>query len=171
MDTEDQPPMPDLEKIKAWIPGFKGYEAKDQRENSERVLRRFLAGKLGSLHRQLEEIIKRVAEEKRLDLLSDYDDLLRGIKNFLERLAEEGQDYGEFFNLIEISDNDLNEIYTFEVELLEKIAGFSEKIEALRPDPFHLNETRNLENKLEEIQKVFSERDLEIKEFQLEDQA
>ena len=170
MDTEDQlPPTSDFEQIKVFIPGFKGYKEKDRRESSDRMLREFITAKLKTLRDHLDEIVKKVASEKRLDLLSDYDDLLRGIKNLLEVSAEAEQNYDDFFAIDEISDTVLSEIYTLEAGMLAKLALFFEKVETLHPDPFHLNESRNLEKKLEEIEQAFSERDEIMEECRIEE--
>lgn len=161
--------MSDFEKIKVLIPEFKGYKEKDRRESSDKILRKFITAKLRILRNHLDEIVKKVASEKRLDLLSDYDDLLRGTKNLLEVSAEAEQDYGDFFDLAEVPEAVLDEIYTLEAGMLDKLALFFEKVETLHPDPFHLNESRNLEKKLEEIEQALSERDKILKECRPEE--
>lgn len=147
-----------LEKIVNTIPGFKGYFERELRRDSDKLQREHIVEKLGNVKDKLNIIIKEVAKEKRLDLLSDYDEIMRGLEKFLNEIKYADRGYSGFFDLIKIKEEQLDEIYNFDAQILENVTEFVQKFAVLKSDPLNKSEVRLIKINLDKIEAEFKTR-------------
>jgi hypothetical protein len=115
-----------IDKIAKSIPGFKGYYKKEERRETDQLLREKIAKKL--------KVIKDVLNEKgqlvtKSGDLSPLDEIAR-IDKKLEKLSDSIQyaDYGYsgFFDQKEISLDTLRSIYKADLNLMEWVKNFTD---------------------------------------------
>lgn len=165
MDTQDENRQPkgDAALITPHIPDFKGYSDKNQRNDADTQLRTYIIRQLESFKTTLEEIIQAVAAEKRLDLLSDYEDIMKSIDSFKELLTEPPADCGDFFELENLPEEELAGIYLLDYQLLEKSALLQELLTGLKDNPLERNDARALDSRVREMITFFTERSISMK--------
>ncbi len=147
-----------IEKIIVSIPGFKGYYQREFRRDSDKLQRDFIIARLSDAKNKLSLIIKEVAREKRLDLLTDYDEIMREMDRFINEVNYADSGYSGFFDPVKIKESQLEEIYRFDADLLEHVLEFSRKMEILSSDPLNKNEVRLVKGNLDNITAGFKSR-------------
>jgi hypothetical protein len=147
-----------FEKIVNKIPGFKGYFKRELRRDSDKLQRDYIAEKLANVKNKLNLIIKEVAKEKRLDLLSDYDEMMRGLEKIINEVRYADRGYSGFFDLMKIKEEQLDEVYHFDAQILENVTELVQKFEILNADPLNKNEVRLLKINLDKIEAEFKSR-------------
>lgn len=155
-NSEDR--MNTIDKIIMSIPGFRGYYQREFRRDSDKLQREFIIGKLRDIKNKLTDIIKEVAQKKRLDLLTDYDEIMREMDKFINEVKYADSGYSGFFDLVKIDESQLEAIYSFDVDLLDQVLGFSLKMETLSAEPLNRAEVRLVKNNLVNIVTGFKNR-------------
>lgn len=164
MDTHDETRQQgDAALIMSRIPDFKGYSDADERNAADTLLRDYIIRQLETYTSTLEEIIQAVASEKRLDLLSDYDELIKDIEKFRQQLEEPPEDCGDFFQLETLPESELSSIYHLDSQLLEKAENIKNQLEEIKKNPLEKNDARNLNSRLREMITCFTERSISMK--------
>lgn len=154
------------EKLLKSIPGFKGYYDREMRRDSDHVQRQFIADKMRNLKGDLQKVIRDVAREKRLDLLTEYDEVLRGIDKFINEVKYANRGYSGFFDLLKIEETQLEAVYQFDIQVLENIEEFVRKFGILSNDPLNLNQVRLFRNSLDQIESLFRDRNAILNQWQ-----
>lgn len=164
-EANNKPQMNAFERIIRSIPGFKGYFQREERRDSDQLQREFMVEKMNRVKNQIQELIKDVAREKRLDLLTDYDEILRGLEKFTNELRYADRGYSGFFDLVKISQSRLEEIYQFDSDMLEKVFEFLDTFKKLSDHPLNKTALRCLKDNLDHMGLNFRERSDILKGF------
>jgi hypothetical protein len=154
-----------FERLIQSIPGFKGYFQKELRRDSDQLQREFMVEKMSRVKDQIQDLIKSVAREKRLDLLTDYDEVMRGLEKFANEVRYADRGYSGFFDLVKISRDQLDEIYQFDFDMVERVFEFMETFKKLSANPLDKTELRFLKKKLDHMELNFRERNDILKGF------
>ena len=136
-----------LERLLRTVPGFKGYYNRELRRDADKVQRMFLVAKLRGSRDKLQEIVRGISRQGRLDLLTGYDDLLRLLDRVTNQIEYAARGYSGFFDLVKIKENDLDAIYSHDLSMVEEAAAFSKHLDHLAekpPDPDALDRAREL---------------------------
>jgi len=115
-----------INKIAKSIPGFEGYYKKEERRETDQLLRELIVEKLKGIKDVLNEKGRKVAKSGDLSFLDE----IAGIDKTLEKLSDSIQyaDYGYsgFFDRKEISLDTLSSIYKADLNLLEWVNDFTD---------------------------------------------
>lgn len=168
MVEKDKTQMNALERIIRWIPGFKGYFQREDRRDSDLLQREFMVEKVNRVKDRIQELIKGVAREKRLDLLTDYDEIMRGLEKLANEVRYADRGYSGFFDLVKISEEQLDEIYQFDSEMVEKVFEFLETFDKLCTDPQNKTKLRCLKDYLDHMELNFKERNDILRDFSVQ---
>jgi hypothetical protein len=155
-----------LERLIHSLPGFKGYYEREMRRDSDHVHRQFIADKMKNLKDDMQKVIRVVAREKRLDVLTEYDEVLRGIDKFINEVTYANRGYSGFFDLIKIGEAELEAIYQFDIQIIEDIEEFVRKFDLLSTDPLNISQVRLFRNYLDQIESVFRNRNAILNKWQ-----
>jgi hypothetical protein len=155
-----------LERLIHAIPGFKGYYDREMRRDSDHIQRLFIADKMRNLKDDLLKVIRKVAREKRLDLLTEYDEVLRGIDKFINEVTYANRGYSGFFDLLKIEEAQLESIYQFDIQVIENIEEFIRIFGMLSNDPLNTDQMRLFRTSLNQIESVFRDRNALINQWQ-----
>ena len=113
-----------LQKLARLVPGFSGYVEKEERRNTDKILREHLAKRLERVRERLDPVMRDLTDEGGFDNLSVVNDLDR-IKKVLDRLIGRvryaSYGYSGLFDAVKIKEKELDRLYKFDVALLERV--------------------------------------------------
>ena len=137
-----------LEQLVQKIPGFRGYYARENRREADRLLREFGVARLETVVTQLHEAIKRGPLEQAHEL-RDVITLVEKLRNQL-RYADQG--YAGFFSeLKRDSEEALDAVYRVDEQIVEVVGELAMTVDSGDFAPADLRrEARALERALDE---------------------
>ena len=123
-----------LERLAHAIPGFRGYKAKEERRETDKLLRDHLAKQLDQLRGRLDPIINDLTRSGGLAKVGDID----RVKSMLDRLAgrirHASYGYSGWFDVVKVREDELDRLYEFDAGLVDRITTMEQIIRALKID-------------------------------------
>ena len=110
-----------VESIVRLVPGFRGYHQKEDRRETDKILREHLAAKLDRLRASLNPIIRGLTDAGDLDLTGRTDIVRKLLEKITYRLRYASYGYAGFFDAIKVDQEDLDRLYEFDAALLDRI--------------------------------------------------
>jgi len=107
-----------LEKIADLIPGVSGYRAKEERRETDKRLREYIASQLDDLRLKVEEIKLAATDEGDLDMLDDLGRLDSRLQRTADAIRFADYGYTGFFDQMKIRDEELGRIYAYDEAIL-----------------------------------------------------
>lgn len=110
--------MSSLEELIAKIPGYKGYKAKEQRREADRLLREHIVSRLRTVKSQLDTLQTDLVSSGRIDLLDEAGSASTQLQTFIDRIQTASYGYSGLFDASRIKEDDLDRVYEFDAALL-----------------------------------------------------
>ena len=123
-----------LEKIMLAIPGFRGYKAKEQRREADKIIREFLSSRLQEARNMLQDIYETVAGGKAPLALDPIDRLMAIFDRVSEKVNHASYGYAGFFDATKIEEDDLDRMINFDTQLVESAKGLAQKVQVFKDD-------------------------------------
>lgn len=120
-----------IETVLRYIPGFRGYLEKEYRRESDELQREWLADRLQRAKRGLDEYTRRLADAAEIDALPLCERLRGKLDKIIGRIRGAMQGYSGFFDLVEVDEARLDQVYQHDVDMMEQVSALAERIEAL----------------------------------------
>lgn len=120
-----------LQKLAEAIPGFSGYQEREQRRGADKLLREHLAGEIDALSERIERIATRWARAGNTGHLADLEAIAGRLRRGADRLRYASYGYSGFFDLVKIDEEDLQRFYEYDLSLRGFIADIRESIDEL----------------------------------------
>jgi len=120
-----------LEKIADWIPGLKGYRAREDRRETDKRLREYLATRMDKAKDRVDEIKLELTNRGNLSALQPVGELHRKMQRVTDTLRFATYGYSGFFDQVKIKEEELDRIYAFDLQIM----GNVEAVEAALADP------------------------------------
>ncbi|MCG8584333.1 MAG: hypothetical protein MI757_06440 [Pirellulales bacterium] len=120
-----------IETVLRYIPGFRGYLEKEYRRESDDLQRDWLADRLQRSKRGLDEYTRRLAEAAEIDAIPMCDRLRGKLDKVIGRIRGAMQGYSGFFDLVEVDEARLDQVYQHDVDMMEQVAALAERVEGL----------------------------------------
>jgi hypothetical protein len=152
------------ERIRAALPGFKGYNEKELRRESDRLLRNHLTLKLSRAKDGIRNIFQKITDRRYLDVLSDMDRLTAKIDRVTEKVNHASYGYSGFFDIIKVKEENLDRMITFDNQLVDYIDALATAVEDFKTQltAGDYSELRDriqaVTEKLEALENVFDKR-------------
>jgi hypothetical protein len=142
-----------LERLGEKIPGFRGFQDRELRREVDKLQREYLASQLTQNKSTLRKVAERYTDAGKIGVLHLFD----RIDKRLDGLARAVQfsDYGAtgFFDVIKVDEAALEELYQFDLALLEELSGLGDDMAAI-PAPAAGDPTESLEVTLDRLQRL-----------------
>jgi hypothetical protein len=152
-----------LEKLLDIIPGWGGYQERQNRRKADQVLRQTLAEKLAGQRRKLDAAQKDLIEHKRMDLVDDVGSAVTQLQTFADRVRLATYGYSGMFDAVRINEAELEQMYNFDLALFQYVDRLDEATDHLReviPSGEGLVETvRIVQDICQEANSTFGQRD------------
>lgn len=153
-----------FEKIGAFIPGYKGYSEKEDRRDTDKLMRTEIAKSLDKSKENIETVISQIISDKDTVLINEID----RIRKKLDLVANQIRyaSYGEsgFFDVVQVDISDLDRIYQFDLEVKEKAEKLVNMLNALRTSGNLKNDCKYVINLLSILIEKVADRDKLIME-------
>jgi DNA repair ATPase RecN len=120
-----------LERLATKIPGYRGYKEKESRREADRLLRQHLVAQLDEERRRLTEIQRRMLDSGGLRMLDDVDRVLIKVQKLSDTIRTASYGYAGLFDAIKVKEAQLDALYQFDNEMVEKVGAIREAVKAL----------------------------------------
>lgn len=121
---------PELERWLRILPGYAGYKAKEQRRDADRILRE-------AIHRRLREVadrllrLQREVADRDLSRAGEVDRVARRTQTLADQVRVASYGYAGFFDAVRIGEAELEALYRFDADLLQKVEALQGALDAL----------------------------------------
>jgi hypothetical protein len=110
-----------LEKLLDIIPGWGGYQERQNRRKADQVLRQTLAEKLTAQRRNLDVVQKDLINHGKIDLVDDVGSAVTQLQTFIDRVRTASYGYSGMFDAVRINQAELEQMYGFDLALFEYV--------------------------------------------------
>jgi hypothetical protein len=121
-----------LEKLLDIIPGWGGYQERQNRRKADQVLRQTLAEKLASQRRNLDEAQKDLINHGKIEWVDDIGNAVTQLQTFIDRVRTASYGYSGMFDAVRINQAELEQMYNFDVALFEYVGRLDTATKHLR---------------------------------------
>lgn len=118
-----------LQNLMHIVPGYVGYQAKEQRRDADKALRIHLAHQYRNEQRSLQQLAQQVVARGCIDYADDIEGINQTLNFFIARLENAPRGYSGWFDAIQITETDLDRLYEFDAKLADNIPLMREQIE------------------------------------------
>lgn len=152
-----------LEKLGSVIPGWKGYQERQERRKADQILRQTLAEKLTEQRRRLDVAINELIENNRYDLVDNVGSAVTQLQTFIDRVRFASYGYSGLFDAVKINQKELEQIYNFDMALfdyVERLNTANDRLqEAISTGQGMLETVRIIRDICREANNTFDERE------------
>lgn len=153
-----------FERLGSCIPGYKGYTEKEERRDTDKLLRIQIAEQLDSNRSKIDSFILKEASENNHSAVILLDSLKKKLDLMANRIRYAPSGYSGFFDVVQIKSNDLDKLYAYDLTLM----GLSENFGKLIEETMGVNENETYDailSALSDFELRYSERDKAISEI------
>jgi hypothetical protein len=108
-----------FKKILSKLPGFKGYVEREERRNADKLLRESIALQFEAIWQRISGLQKDAISNGDLEIVDDLESAAIKIRQFVDRIKTASYGYSGFFDVINIETEELDEMYKYDLVLLE----------------------------------------------------
>ncbi len=120
-----------LEKLIKSIPGIKGYENKEDRRDTDKIVRETIAQRFGEQWDRISAIERDLAKGAGIIYLSDLESAALKIRQFADRIRTAAYGYAGLFDAVKVDDTALQQIYDYDLYLFGLSDTVSKSIDAV----------------------------------------
>ncbi len=121
-----------LEKAMRLIPGYKGYKSKEERRDNDQLFRTGLVSRLERLRTDINEIPATLRGPSALKSITDFDRILKRLERVTDEIRFAARGYRGWFDMHKVREDELNQLYAFDVSLMENIEELDESFVVLQ---------------------------------------
>ena len=118
-------------KVRNFLAGFVGYVDRENRREADKLLRLTVAQRFEEQWERVSELQRRLIKEKQLDQVDDLEEAAIKLRAFVNRIRNASYGYSGLFDAVQINNKELEQIYEFDVALLEGVDQISNAIDNL----------------------------------------
>lgn len=107
-------------KIIGKIPGFKGYIQKNNRRDSDKLLREMVAREFEQQYQRISGVQRALISAGELGAVGEMENAAIKLRQFIDRVRTASYGYAGVFDAIKIKEAELDNVYRFDALLLEK---------------------------------------------------
>jgi len=146
-----------LERLLREVPGFRGYLEKEERRETDKLLRTFLAGRIGRLRGRLDDLMRDLTDDGHLALTEQVDRVKRALERIMRRLEFASYGYSGLFDAVKVREPELDKLYEFDVNLVDRITQIEEAGRALRDAGADPDKVQTAASRLRRMARDFDE--------------
>lgn len=120
-----------FERILHAIPGFKGYLEKEERRETDKLLRDYLAGRIDRLRGALDPVMRDLTDRGGMDMLSlvnEVDRAKKAMERVRGRIQHASYGYSGLFDAVKVREKELDQLYAFDAGLIETVETLEKKV-------------------------------------------
>lgn len=121
-----------LQRLAEKIPGIAGYQAKENRRDTDKLYRENLADRLRRVKDNLSAVMRDLTDGGRLLEIAPVERLSKKVDTIENRIRFATYGYTGFFDVVQVKEQQLDAIYQFDLRLVEKVEAIETQAAALR---------------------------------------
>jgi hypothetical protein len=110
-----------LEKLGSVIPGWKGYQERQERRKADQLMRQTLAEKMAAQRKRLDVAQQELINSGKIDLVDDVGRAVTQLQTFIDRVRLASYGYSGLFDAVKINQDELEQMYNFDAALFDYI--------------------------------------------------
>ena len=114
-----------LEKLGSKIPGWKGYQERQERRSADQILRKTLVSQLSEQRKRLDVAQMDLISSGKLDLVDDIGSAVTQLQTFTDRVRLASYGYSGLFDAVKINQDELEQMYNFDAALFDYVDRLS----------------------------------------------
>lgn len=151
-----------LEQLAGMIPGYSQYQQQEKRRDADKQNRDFLYADLRTAVSDVGKLALSQTGEGKLDALAEIDRIERKLRTVADRIRLADYGYAGFFDAFKIKEEDLDNMYQFDLSMAELVKKIKEMAEKLNSAGDKAGALTSLDNAIEELDTRFDEREKTI---------
>jgi hypothetical protein len=121
-----------VEKLGSVIPGWKGYQERQERRKADQLMRQTLAEKMAAQRKRLDVAQQELVNSGKIDLVDDVGRAVTQLQTFIDRVRLASYGYSGLFDAVKINQGELEQMYNFDVALFEYVDRLNTANDRLR---------------------------------------
>jgi hypothetical protein len=109
-----------IDKLGAFVPGYKGYKEKEMRRDTDRMLRGAIIKRLLDRKPIVDRAIADLSSKMQFDHLERLNTIKRRLDNFADSVKTAPAGYSGFFDTLQVNNNDLDRLYRHDLAVRDK---------------------------------------------------
>lgn len=118
-----------LEKLLQKIPGIGGYLKREERRNTDRVLRETISDRYEEQVKRMSEIQTAMVNEGMYDLLDDMERAVTKMRIFIDGIRTTNYGLSSVFDTVRVDEDVLIQLYEYDLSLLNGVDAVSRAID------------------------------------------
>lgn len=119
-------------KIRNFLSGFLGYVDQGNRRDADKMLREVIAQRFEEQWGRISGLQRDFISQGEIEYVDDLEAAAIKIRTFADRIKTASYGYAGFFDAINIKAEELEKIYTFDLELLEKCEQLARAVDNIQ---------------------------------------
>lgn len=118
-----------ITKLLSKIPGFSGYIERQTRRASDKMLRETIATRFEALWQRISSLQKDLINQGGILYVDDLESAALKLRQFIDRVRTASYGYAGFFDAVKINEEELAQVYQYDLVLLEAESEVSRAID------------------------------------------
>ncbi|HSR47083.1 MAG TPA: hypothetical protein VLL77_03760 [Anaerolineales bacterium] len=118
-----------LGKIRNALSGFIGYFDRENRREADKLLRTTVADRYQQQWERISAIQRQMIETGQLEDVDQLEAAAIKLRGFIDRVQTASYGYAGFFDAVRINSNELQKLYSYDLQLLEDVNSISSAID------------------------------------------
>jgi hypothetical protein len=118
-----------LGKIRKTLSGFVGYLDRENRREADKLLRTTIANRYEQQWGRISAIQRQMIEAGNLEQVDQLEAAAIKLRTFIDRVKVASYGYAGFFDAVRINENELQKLYSYDLQLLEDVNTISSAVD------------------------------------------
>jgi hypothetical protein len=110
-----------FKKILSKLPGFGGYFERQDRRQSDKILREAVANRFEELWGRISGLQRDLISQGQIEYVDDLESAAIKLRQFIDRIRTASYGYAGFFDPVKINEDELAQIYQYDLALLTMV--------------------------------------------------
>ncbi|MEM7030017.1 MAG: hypothetical protein AAF629_10670 [Chloroflexota bacterium] len=134
MDLRDKidDSMNGLENLISRIPGYAGYKEREKRREADAILREHLAREFETQWGRINDLKSQMLVGPAMKFLDDIGKSGRKLQTLIDKIKAAAQGYSGFFDAVKVNEDELDALYQFDQDMLDKVDEVSVAIDDIQ---------------------------------------
>lgn len=118
-----------FKKLLGKIPGFNGYIERSNRRAADKLLRETIATRFQDQEQRISGLQRDLISQGAIDSIDDLEAADIKLRQFIDRIQRASYGYSSLFEAVKINEKELEQIYTYDLALLQLVDEVSAGID------------------------------------------
>lgn len=108
-----------IRKLLGKIPGFKGYFERENRRNSDKIIRDTIANRFDEIWNRISTLQRELIKQGNLESVGDLESAAIKIRQFSDRIEKASYGYSGFFDAVKVNEAELAQVYQYDLSMMD----------------------------------------------------